>query len=247
MSSTTMGSGAVASFCRNCGKPLSDSEKAAASIYCGFCGPQFSAHYAAPPPPPYGTTGGGASPTMPVADPNVSPGLAFLLGLIPGVGAIYNGQYAKGLVHVFIFGTIISIGNSTHDLEPLVGLMAGAFYFYMPFEAYHTALKRQRGQAVDEFSSILPLQGRAGSYPVGPLLLIALGVLFLLNNLGVLRIAQVFRLWPVGLIAAGAYLLRERLAEQTRGSGGANGSPYPPPPASNYTTTPYDGGGEVRQ
>jgi len=28
---------------------------------------------------------------------NTSPALAFLLGLIPGVGAIYNGQYVKGL------------------------------------------------------------------------------------------------------------------------------------------------------
>ena len=40
---------------------------------------------------------------------DVSPGLAFVLGLIPGVGAIYNGQYAKGLVHVIIIGLIISM------------------------------------------------------------------------------------------------------------------------------------------
>lgn len=247
MSSTTMGSGAVASFCRNCGKPLSDSEKAAASIYCGLCGPQFSTHYSAPgqsvPPPPYGTTGGVRSGMTPMADPNVSPGLAFLLGLIPGVGAIYNGQYAKGLVHVFIFGTFVSIGNSSHDLEPLVGMMAGCFYFYMPFEAYHTALRRQRGQPVDEFSSILPLQGRGGNYPVGPILLIAVGVLFLLNNLGLLRIAQVFRLWPLALIALGALLLRERLGEQGRSD---NGVPPPPPPTNSNYTAPYDGG-EVRQ
>lgn len=246
MSTTTMGAGAVASFCRNCGKPLSDSEKAAASIYCGLCAPQFSASYTAPPPPPppppYGSAGG----MTPVADPRVSPGLAFLLGLIPGVGAIYNGQYAKGLVHVFIFGTIVSIGSSAHELQPLVGLMAAGFYFYMPFEAYHTAIRRQRGQPVDEFSSILPLKGRAGGYPVGPLVLIAVGVLFLLNNLGLLRISQVFRLWPVALIGIGVLMLRERLAEQSpgNGAGGGGGSAAgpgfaPPPP-------PYDGG-EVRQ
>jgi len=33
---------------------------------------------------------------------DVSPGLALFLGLIPGVGAIYNGQYAKGMVHAII-------------------------------------------------------------------------------------------------------------------------------------------------
>ena len=32
-----------------------------------------------------------------------------MLGFIPGVGAIYNGQYAKGLVHVIIVGLMISI------------------------------------------------------------------------------------------------------------------------------------------
>jgi len=35
--------------------------------------------------------------TAPAAhDPAAHPALAFLLGFIPGVGAIYNGQYAKG-------------------------------------------------------------------------------------------------------------------------------------------------------
>ena len=34
----------------------------------------------------------------------LAPGLAFALGFIPGVGAIYNGQYLKGLVHALIFG-----------------------------------------------------------------------------------------------------------------------------------------------
>ena len=32
--------------------------------------------------------------------------IALFLGFIPGVGAIYNGQYAKGLVHAVVFGLI---------------------------------------------------------------------------------------------------------------------------------------------
>jgi hypothetical protein len=32
-----------------------------------------------------------------------SPGLAALLGFIPGVGAMYNEQYAKGIVHLMVF------------------------------------------------------------------------------------------------------------------------------------------------
>ncbi len=56
-----------------------------------------------------------------VPNPDVSPGLAFLLGLIPGVGAIYNGQYAKGLVHAIIVGLMISI------MSQQCGQRAGAF------------------------------------------------------------------------------------------------------------------------
>src|SRR5262245_39091750 len=108
-----------ASFCRNCGKPLNDEEKASAAIYCTACVAQTAS-----PPPGVGT------PAMaPVADPGASPGLAFLLGLIPGVGAIYNGQYAKGLVHVFIFGLLISVANeSHHDPTPLLVMLSMGFY-----------------------------------------------------------------------------------------------------------------------
>ena len=92
--------------------------------------------------------------TAPVPPPGMnhdaSPGLAFILGLIPGVGAIYNGQYAKGLVHVVIVGLIISVlsNDAARGFEPLVGLMLGAFFFYMAFEAYHTARRRQHGLVV---------------------------------------------------------------------------------------------------
>jgi len=31
-----------------------------------------------------------------------SPGIAMLLGFIPGVGAMYNGQFMKAVIHVVI-------------------------------------------------------------------------------------------------------------------------------------------------
>ena len=55
----------------------------------------------------------------------------------------------------------------------LVGLMLGAFFFYMAFEAYHTALRRQKGLIVDEFSSLFPVRGGANKFPVAPILFIA--------------------------------------------------------------------------
>jgi TM2 domain-containing membrane protein YozV len=141
-----------------------------------------------------------------------------VLGLIPGVGAIYNGQYAKGVVHVVIFGLLISImdAGNVHGLEPLFGLLIGIWYFYMPFEAYHTARKRQLGEAVDEFSSIFPIHAQRRGLPVGPIALIVLGVVFLLNTMDVIRFDQILRWWPVGLIAVGVYALYCRISGNDR-------------------------------
>jgi hypothetical protein len=190
-------------FCRNCGKALTDDEKSVpGAIFCRACSPAA----AAPASP-------AALPPSPAPPNGASPGLAFLLGLIPGVGAIYNGQYVKGLVHVFIFGLLLSLANMTERagddlLQPLLVMMLVAWVPYMAFEAYHTARKRALGFEVDEFSSVVPL--RAGNL-AGPAALIGLGVLFLLHNLDLLRISQVLRYWPVLLIALGVYLLYSRI------------------------------------
>lgn len=144
---------------------------------------------------------------------SVSPGLAFILGLIPGVGAIYNGQYAKGLLHVVVLGTLISLANAgaiNGGAGPLFGLMIAAWFFYMAFEAYHTARKRMLGHPVDEFSSIIPLRGRS-RFPAAPVLLIVVGLLFLLNNLNLIRFYEVARYWPLFLIGLGVYMLYVRL------------------------------------
>ena len=99
-----------------------------------------------------------------------SPGLAFVLGLIPGVGAIYNSQYVKGLVHVIVLGTLISLvdSNIIGNLEPLFGMLIGLWVFYMAFEAYHTANRRLHGLPVDEFSSLIPLRSPQAGSVAGP-------------------------------------------------------------------------------
>jgi len=153
---------------------------------------------------------------------SASPGLAFLLGLIPGVGAIYNGQYVKGLIHVVVFGVLISIvssGEASGGLEPLFGMMIATWIFYMAFEAYHTAKKRQLGQAVEEFSSLISLRNPQSRFPVGPAILIAVGVLFLANNLGLLRFGDVLRYWPIALIGLGVYMLYERISASGHNAG----------------------------
>jgi hypothetical protein len=142
-----------------------------------------------------------------------SPGVAFLLGLIPGVGAIYNGQYVKGFIHVLIVGLLCSVASAgVGGLEPLFAMLIPVWWFYMAFEAYHTAKKKLAGEPVDEYSSVFPLRGAQG-FPIAPVVLIATGLLFLLNNLEIIRIRQVLPyIGPGFLIALGVYLLYLRVA-----------------------------------
>jgi hypothetical protein len=151
-----------------------------------------------------------------IVDPSVSPGLAFILGFIPGVGAIYNGQYAKGLIHVVILGIIITMLESQElrGFEPLFGLSLAAFMFYQCFEAYHTAKRRMMGQKVDEFSSLIAIDDN--KFPVGPVVLIGAGVFFLLANFDLIRVRDVIRFWPLGLIGVGAYMLYARMNARSK-------------------------------
>src|SRR5437879_1754407 len=96
-------------FCQNCGKPLCQecARAVGASVFCEQClaarlsgqqpsGQPFPGPSTAPPDAAFA---GGPYPPTPGA-PN--PMLAALLGIIPGVGAMYNGQFAKGIVHLII-------------------------------------------------------------------------------------------------------------------------------------------------
>ncbi len=201
-------------FCRTCGTPLCDECKRSAqgTVYCAEHAPVVSGTAtAAPPPPPSAALPGGPY----RGNPGVSPGLAAFLGFIPGVGAIYNGQYAKGLVHAVVFGLIISImssASSGHDsATPILAFFLVGWIFYMVFEAYHTARRRMLGEPVDEFSSLINIQRGSSRFPTGAVALIVLGVILLLNTLDILEFRYIARYWPVVLILAGLYMLWLRL------------------------------------
>jgi hypothetical protein len=207
-------------YCRACGKPVCD-ECRRDAYGTVFCAEHVPAPAAPPPPPSYDAPPAPApvgAPYAAVPRPDISPGLAFFLGWIPGVGAIYNGQYAKGIVHAIIWGLLVSIvdSNAARGLQPVFGILIAAWMFYMAFEAYHTANRRRMGQHVDEYSSLVDLRGHSTQGPVAPIALIALGILLLLHTLDLLALERIMRFWPVALIALGAWLLYVRI------SGGGN-------------------------
>jgi hypothetical protein len=194
----------IVGYCRTCGTGLDEANLRTTNgtIYCAdhlpaaAPQPEPRSPYAAPPPPPRGEDG--------------SPGAAFVLGMIPGVGAIYNGQYAKGIVHVIILALLFMAADNAYGAGPLFGLLIPGFWFYMAFEAYHTARRKREGLPVDEFSG-LGLTEQNSRFPVAAVLLIVFGLVFLLNNLGVLEIRQLIRYWPVAMIALGCYMLYGRM------------------------------------
>jgi len=223
-------------YCRSCGKPVCDAcrRDAYGTVFCAEHAPapasaaegaagetpyNSTPPFNAPPPPSPGRPFATAPPPRGHFLADVSPGLAFFLGWIPGVGAIYNGQYAKGLVHAVLWGLLVSLTDSraSHGLEPIFGILIAVWEFYMAFEAYHTARKRRMGEPVDEYSSLVDMTGRRGQAPVAALALIVLGVVLLLHTLDLLDFEYIARYWPVLLIAAGAYLLYGRFAHSEPG------------------------------
>jgi TM2 domain-containing membrane protein YozV len=227
-------------YCRTCGKPLCSTcaRDVRGVIYCEEC---LASHLSGTMPPP------GPSAVPPGVQPATgvpSPGLAAILGFIPGVGAMYNGEFAKGFVHVVIFATLIWMAD---NVSGLFGLAIAAFVIYMPIEAYKTARAKEMGlPAPDPFGfnnlfspggSAKPAPGVAATVvpaaggnpvsaaegqpvdaeccppsrvPIGAFILIGLGVLFLLDEIGVLHFHSLWRFWPLVLIALGIRVLMRR-------------------------------------
>lgn len=225
----------AAAFCRTCGKALCENCKrdVMGAIYCEPC---IAARL-------QGVPAAAAPPVaVPLAAlPNApSPGVAMLLGFIPGVGAMYNGQFMKAFVHVVIFVLLaVAADNISGAFIPLVFF----WVFYMAFDAYKTAQAKMLGLplpdplGIDRIFGIHESQPAASAYaasaastpapavaaapatqsypaeneppaeqappPVGAVVLIALGVLFLLGNVGLFNM---HRMWPVILIALGLWL-----------------------------------------
>lgn len=258
-------------YCQNCGKALCAScvrNAAGGQILCEPCWTTWHSYQQPFVAPPAGLP---------------SPSAAAILGLIPGVGAMYNGQFIKGLIHVVIFAVLVSAAH----VYGLFGLFIAAWILYQSFEAYHTAKARRDGLplpdplGLNEVGSWLGAGGRPpypagqpavdanqqgqsappagyqappyqqppyqstyqGPYtppaagftnpgvppvppippvppmgwrrkePIGAIVLIGLGILFLLGQLDIFSARIIEFTWPVLLIGLGVWLIVRRLEE----------------------------------
>lgn len=133
---------AATAFCQNCGKALcaACAKDVQGNIYCEPCLAARVTGAPGPGVPPRPFAPGAVPSVMPPAGaPN--PGTAAILGFIPGVGAMYNGQYIKAVIHVLVF--VVLIGITEH--YGLFGLFLGAWVIYQVFDAHQTAKARRDG------------------------------------------------------------------------------------------------------
>jgi hypothetical protein len=192
-------------YCRNCGKPLCPecTREVHGALYCENC--LASMLSGANPTAP----GAQIVPGAPLPPPGDSrPGTAAALGVIPGLGAVYNGEYIKALIHVVIFASLIAAMASdiSDSLRAFVIVAFIAFCFYMPVDAYRVAKARGSGEVAPP-----DLMQGPGRKPIGAIVLIGIGVLLLLANFGLLERDWFGKIWPVALIVLGAWLLKDRL------------------------------------
>ncbi len=234
----------ASAYCRTCGKAMCQecARDVRGVIYCEQCiADRLNGTL------PTGTAAG-AVPVTDVHTPN--PGLAALLGFVPGVGAVYNGQYGKGFLHLIIFVVLIAISN---EVGPIMVPVWIFFVLYMVIDAHKTAKARkfglplpdpfglnnvfgspqpqtppaanaQAGTAANPYQAgfvaadpaaapqpayVEPAPRRSAA-PVGAIILIVMGFLFLLSNAGFFEFHWVGRLWPLILIVLGVHLFLRR-------------------------------------
>jgi hypothetical protein len=213
---------AATAYCTNCGIAIcADCQQTIDSrVVCPICVAQLSSSPSPQrPPSPVGSVADGqSSGGLPgVAPPSLippergypycSPGVCFVLGLIPGVGAICNGEYLRAFLQVLVFGTLVSIASSgeAEQYSPMLVILAIALYLYMPLEAYH--ISKKRTLALKGVIVMTPFDKLRFSEIWSGALAIGLGTMFLVNQYVPGTIRFFLRGWPFLLIGLGAYNL----------------------------------------
>lgn len=183
-------------YCRNCGKALCAgcTREVRGMIYCESCLADMV--------------------TQPRAVPqgNANPGMAAFLGFVPGLGAVYNGEYMKGIVHVLIFAAFVGFLDGDHPdpIETVCSILLAAFIIYMAVDAHRVAKARLAGITPTDYFG-----GTTAGKNLWPFALIAIGVLYLLRNFGFLNVDRLVEVWwPMLLIAAGAGIAWRRMDSQ---------------------------------
>lgn len=220
MNCATHSDTAAVAFCRTCGKPLCNqcTRDVRGVVYCeaclaarmegttpaaGFVPPQASPQNQPLNPPQTGyqqfVDQGLGVKVRPGPSSGPNPAVAGMLaGFFPfGVGAVYTGQYAKGLSHLVIMVLLI-LGVSSNLPWPVItalGIGIGFFYVYQIIDAIRSAKAIQVGEPVPDPFGLAQTFGTGERFegakvPTGAAVLIGLGALFLLHTAGLFEVGM---------------------------------------------------------
>ena len=225
-------------YCRTCGKPMCPAcaHNVRGVVYCEDCiAHHLGGSATAAPAAGFVSPANPGAPVPVVVSSGPSPGLAGVLAFFfPfGVGQVYTGQYAKGLAHLIIFVALIfgvtTAANSNNDaLAAVLGISIGFFCIYSIVDAVRSAKAIQLGQAPpDPFGLASTFTTATGNrtldhrqVPLGAVILIALGLLFLFDTMDIQPLHWMGRAWPLILIVIGVWMFTKRMQPPAAPSGG---------------------------
>lgn len=166
----------------------------------------------------------------PIVRRSSSPVIASLLSLIcPGLGAAYNGQTSKAIVHFAIFASFFQMAVMTDGVPFFVFGFFGTWLF-AAVDSFRTAQLIKSGFAPDAAEDVIAkrLYGNPLAWSIT---LVVLGTLFLLHTV-VGIILPVKQMLPVFLVVLGGYLLFDYFKTRLkRGQTSRNFDSNNPPPS----------------
>ena len=185
--------------CSRCGRPLCPAcdHRIRGFPYCQDCivaGVELLQYQAA-------RGGAGASVQ---ARRKTSPFVALLLSFCPGLGAAYNGQTSKALVHFTIFASFVQMAIVT-DLAPFFVLGIFGTWLFATVDAVRTAQLIRAGLAPGAERDAIA-QRLYGNPLAWAVTMIVLGTVFLLRTVFNVQL-PVREFLPVVLVLLGVYML----------------------------------------
>jgi hypothetical protein len=143
-----------------------------------------------------------------------SPFIATLLSFVPGLGAAYNGQTSKAIVHFAIFASFFQMAVVTDGVQFFILGVIGTWLF-AAVDACRTAQLIRSGRAPDEEEDVIARRLYGNPFAWGVTLMV-LGAVFLLHTLLGVRL-PVRQLLPLALVALGAYMFFDYLRRRRSG------------------------------
>ncbi|HEX2223713.1 MAG TPA: DUF5668 domain-containing protein [Thermoanaerobaculia bacterium] len=132
------------------------------------------------------------------------PRLAAALAVFPGVGHIYNGLYMRGMTFFLVFMSLILLASE----QEAFGFAVGFFWIFNVIDTYRQAVLINYGYAQDLGMVDLPAHPRAaqGGLFAG-VLLTTVGLFAFFERFFDIRLDWLLDLWPLALVAIGAWLI----------------------------------------